>query len=52
MLFGINADAAKTFPKICGEKQAKIQEKNLRNKENFADFRWFLWKKQLKKAFF
>jgi len=22
--FGINADAAKTFPEICGEKQAKI----------------------------
>ena len=52
MLFGINADAAKTFPEICGEKQAKIQEKNLRSKENFADFRWFLWKKQLKKALF
>ncbi|WP_304096106.1 hypothetical protein [Phascolarctobacterium succinatutens] len=27
MLFGINADAAKTFAEICGEKQAKIQEK-------------------------
>ncbi|WP_304159092.1 hypothetical protein [Phascolarctobacterium succinatutens] len=52
MLFGINADAAKTFPEICGEKQAKFKKKICGTKKNFADFQRFLWKKTAKKPTF
>ena len=50
--FGINADAAKTFPEICGEKQAKIQEKISRKREKFYWFSAVFMEKTAKKGTF
>ena len=50
--FGINADAAKTFPEICGEKQEKIQEKISRKREKFYWFSAVFMEKTAKKGTF